>query len=79
MWKGIKMRKEMIISYEIIDGMKTGMKNEGEIIRCRECAYHDLFFPDLDKPQKKFPICMRNQGFIWNDNEFCLRAKRREE
>ena len=31
------MRHEMIISYEIVDGMKTGMKTEGELVRCGEC------------------------------------------
>ena len=31
------MRHEMIISYEIVDGQKTGMRNEGELIRCENC------------------------------------------
>lgn len=31
------MRHEMIISYEIVDGQKTAMRNEGELIRCMNC------------------------------------------
>ena len=31
------MRHEMIISYRIEDGQKTGMRNEGELIRCDDC------------------------------------------
>lgn len=31
------MRHEMIISYEIVDGQKTGMKSEGDLIRCSDC------------------------------------------
>ena len=43
------MRHEMIISYEIVDGMKTDMKNEGELVRCGSCrfAYTDKQFGGL--------------------------------
>ena len=52
------MRHEMIISYEIVDGQKTSMKNEGELVRCGECryAYTDKVFKGLYcKGKRKSP------------------------
>lgn len=33
------MRKELIMSYEIVDGRLIDQKNEGELIRCGDCRY----------------------------------------
>lgn len=33
------MRHESIMSYELIDGRKTGMRDEGELVRCGDCRY----------------------------------------
>ena len=52
------MRHEMIISYEVVDGMKTDMKNEGELVRCGSCrfAYTDKLFGGLFcKGKRKSP------------------------
>ena len=76
MWKGTKMRQEMIISYEIIDGLKTGMKNEGELIRCKDCKFHDIFPTDskVEMPMKCLNI---RYGGVYPD-WFCEHAERKE-
>jgi len=40
------MRHEVIISYTEEDGHMTGMKNEGELVRCGNCVncYADKIF-----------------------------------
>lgn len=63
------MRKELIMSYEVVDGRLTDQKNEGELIRCGDCrySYKDKEFGGLYcKGKRKSP------------RGYCDRGKRKE-
>ena len=58
------MRHEMIMSYEITDGKKTGMRNEGDLIRCGDCVRY--------RSSERGSFCM---GRRKSPNGFCDEGK----
>ena len=63
---------EIIEMYDFVISMME-MKEQPDIVRCKDCIYHHY-----TNDSNCIPYCeLIDYGYGWKDNDFCSRGKRR--
>lgn len=73
---GINIDKDELmraLAYDRNQYVRGYYDRDSEVIRCKDCIYH-RYTDDSDR----IPYCeMIGCGYLWRDDEFCNRGKRR--